>query len=44
MDVTSQEKSLIEYMREFGYGDITVIIQNGQPIRIERIKESIKLS
>lgn len=41
--LSAQETSLIKHIRELGYGSVTVFIQNGVPIRIEQIKESIQL-
>jgi len=43
LKLSSQEKSLIENIRKLDYGSVTVFIQNGTPIRIEQIKESIQL-
>lgn len=43
LNLTPQEISLIRHIRELKYGSVTVFIQNGVPIRIEQIKESIQL-
>lgn len=43
LELTSQEKELIEFIRNLGYGDVTVIVQNGKPIRLEHVRQSIQL-
>ena len=42
-DLTEKEKKLVEVLREIGYGQITVFLENGQPIRVVEVKKSIKL-
>ncbi len=42
-NMNEREKKLIEFIRNTEYGEIKVIIQNKEPIRIEEIKKSIKL-
>lgn len=42
-ELSSKEKCLIKLIRETGYGSLTVFIQNGVPVRVEQIKESIQL-
>lgn len=42
-ELTASEKCLIKLIREMGYGSLTVFIQNGVPVRAEKIKESIQL-
>ena len=41
--LTEKEKKLIELLRSIQYGEFMVYIQNGNPERVERIKESVKL-
>ncbi len=41
--ISKQEDALLKYLREIGYGQVTVYLVDGQPVRIEKIKESIKL-
>jgi len=41
--LTEKEKRLVEALRQIAHGQVTVFLQDGQPVRIERIKESIKL-
>lgn len=42
-NISEKEKKLIELIRDTEYGEIKIIIQDKQPIRIEEIKKSIKL-
>ena len=42
-DNSEKEDNLIRVIREIGYGEIRVIIQDGQPVRVEELKKSIKL-
>ncbi len=42
-NITEQEKKLIKLIREIGFGEIKVIINDGKPIRIEELIKSIKL-
>lgn len=41
--LSEKEEKLIELIRSIGYGEIKIIVQAEQPIRIEEIKKSIKL-
>lgn len=41
--VTEREKRLIDLIRELGYGEIRIVVQNSEPVRIEEVKKSIKL-
>ena len=41
--IDEKEKKLIKIIREIGFGEIKVIINEGKPIRIEELKKSIKL-
>nr|WP_157677543.1 DUF2292 domain-containing protein [Dehalobacterium formicoaceticum] len=43
MMVTEKEKKLIELIRSTGFGELKVIIQDWEPVRIEEITKSIKL-
>ena len=42
-NITEQEKKLLRLIREIGFGEIKVIINDGKPIRIEELIKSIKL-
>ena len=41
--LTEKEINLVEQLRKISYGQVTIIMENKQPVRIELIKESIKL-
>jgi len=41
--VNERERKLIELLRDTEYGQVAIYLEAGQPVRIERIKESIKL-
>ncbi len=41
--LSKHEESLLKVLREIRYGQVTIYLDAGQPVRIERIKESIKL-
>ncbi|MFZ7103944.1 MAG: DUF2292 domain-containing protein [Peptococcaceae bacterium] len=41
--LTEKEAKLIALIRETGFGEILLVIQDGEPVRIEEVKKSIKL-
>lgn len=41
--LTGKEKKIIKLIRETEFGELKIIIQNKEPIRIEEITKSIKL-
>lgn len=41
--VTEKEKKVIELIRNTGFGELRIIIQDQEPVRIEEITKSIKL-
>lgn len=43
LELTSREKKLIELIRSMEFGEINIIVQNSEPIRVEELKRSIKL-
>ena len=43
IQLSSQEKALIEIVRNLQFGEVRVIITDGKPIRVEEVKKSIKL-
>ena len=43
MPVTEKEQKLIELLRELRFGELHLYIADGQPVRLEEIKKSIKL-
>lgn len=38
-----KEKNLIEFIRQLRYGEITIKVQDGLPVMIEKAKEKVKL-
>ncbi len=43
MLVSNRERKLIELLRDNKYGVVEIHLEEGQPVRVEKIKESIKL-
>lgn len=43
IQVTPREKEILDYVRDLEYGEVTVFVQNGKPIRLEEIKKSVQL-
>ena len=43
MNISEKEKKLIELLRKVSYGKVVIFLENGQPIRIEEVRESVKL-
>lgn len=41
--LTEKEKKLIELLRKIRFGEIHLYMADGQPVRIEEVKKSIKL-
>ena len=41
--IDEKENKLLKIIREIGFGEIKVIINDGKPIRVEELKKSIKL-
>ena len=41
--LSDKEKRLLELLHEIKYGQVIIYLEAGQPVRIEKIKESIKL-
>ena len=42
LEFTKKEKRLIQMIRELGYGEIRIYVTDGQPVRAEEIKKSVK--
>lgn len=42
-NLNEKEKKLIRIIRELGFGEIKVIINDGKPIRVEELVKSVKL-
>ena len=41
--VTEKERKIIDLIRNTGFGELKIIIQDKEPVRIEEITKSIKL-
>ncbi|MBU5593292.1 DUF2292 domain-containing protein [Clostridium sp. MSJ-4] len=41
--LNEKEEKLLKIIKEVGFGEIKVIVQDGLPIRIEEVRKSIKL-
>ena len=39
---TEKEEQLLKLIRELGFGEIHIYVANGQPVRAEEIKKSVK--
>lgn len=42
IEVTAKEEQLLKMIRELGFGEMVIHVSNGQPIRAEEIKKSVK--
>ncbi len=38
-----KEEKLIKFIRQLQYGEITIKVQDGLPVMIEKVKEKVKL-
>ena len=43
IELTEKEVRLVKMIRSLGFGDLHVFVTDGQPVRLEEIKKSIKL-
>ena len=43
MQLNEKEERLIALIRELGFGQMVVHVSDGQPVRIEEIRKSIKI-
>ncbi|MCR4435143.1 MAG: DUF2292 domain-containing protein [Clostridiales bacterium] len=41
--LTEKEEKLIRIIRDTGYGEVRIVVQDKQPVRVEELKKSIKL-
>jgi hypothetical protein len=41
--IHEKEKKLLEFIQELQYGEVTIKVQDGLPVMIERVKEKVKL-
>jgi hypothetical protein len=42
-ELSEREKKIIEIIRGSEYGELKIIVQNGEPVRVEAVTKSIKL-
>lgn len=40
--VSSKEEQLLKMVRELGFGEMLIHVSDGQPVRAEEIKKSVK--
>ena len=40
---TEKEKHLLKLIRELEFGEVRIFVANGQPVRAEEIKKSVKI-
>ena len=38
-----KEKKLLEFIQELQYGEVTIKVQDGLPVMIEKVTEKVKL-
>ena len=43
VQLSLQEKRVIELLRELDYGELRVIVNASKPVRVEEIKKSVQL-
>ena len=43
VSTSEREQKLIEMIRKLGFGEFSIYVANGQPVRAEKIKKSVKL-
>ena len=41
--LSDKEKNLLNIIRDLEYGELKIIVQEREPVRVEEIKRSIKL-
>ncbi|MGI5984711.1 MAG: DUF2292 domain-containing protein [Clostridiales bacterium] len=41
--LTDKEEKLVLMIRKLGFGEINIYVADGQPVRAEEIKKSVKL-
>lgn len=39
---TEKEQRLLDLIRELGFGEVRIFVADGQPVRAEEIKKSVK--
>ena len=41
--INEKEENLIKFIRQLGYGEVTIKVQDGLPVMIEKVMEKVKL-
>ena len=41
--ITDQEYQVIELIRGLGYGELSILVKEGKPYRVEEIRKSIQI-
>ena len=41
--ITEKEEKLLRMIRELKFGDLQIYVADGQPVRVEEVRRSIKL-
>lgn len=43
LSITEQEHQVIKLIRELGYGELSILVKDGKPYRVEEIRKSIQI-
>lgn len=43
VEISDRERKVLDIMRKIDYGEIRIVINNSQPVRVEEIKKSVQL-
>ena len=43
ISLTERERKMLDLLRGLEYGELRVMVQEGQPVRVEEIRRSIRL-
>jgi hypothetical protein len=43
MQLSEREEKLISLIRDLGFGQVLIYVSDGQPVRIEEIRKSVKI-
>ena len=43
LQITEQEHQGIKLIRELGYGELSILVKDGKPYRVEEIRKSIQI-
>jgi len=42
-ELHEKERRLLEFIRQLGYGELVIKVQDGLPVMVERVTEKVKL-